>query len=134
MSIPEDAREVKREGKILDLLTIGSLVLSVVLGFGLGRLTGSVGNLTPKSNTGAVIETFYLERPQEREANSITSIKPQDTLKDTGTVYASKNGKRYYYEHCGGLKRIKPENLISFSTIAEAEGRGYTLASGCSPR
>lgn len=47
------------------------------------------------------------------------------------TVYASKSGTRYYYSDCSGLNRIKPENRISFASVAMAEKAGYTKAANC---
>lgn len=52
-------------------------------------------------------------------------------LAGSGSVVASKNGARYYTPGCAGIKRIKPENLISFSSTAEAESAGYTKAKNC---
>lgn len=46
-------------------------------------------------------------------------------------VVASKNGKTYYVSSCGVAKRIKPENLVTFSSQHEAESRGYTPAKNC---
>ena len=47
------------------------------------------------------------------------------------TVIASKTGTKYYLPWCGALKRIKPENRVSFATPALARTSGYTPASNC---
>lgn len=49
-----------------------------------------------------------------------------------GNIVASKAGKRYYFKHCSGVKRIKEANKVYFSSESEAQARGLTLASGCS--
>lgn len=46
-------------------------------------------------------------------------------------IVASKNGTRYYYSTCGAVKRIKPENLISFASVEAAKAAGYTKALNC---
>ena len=48
-----------------------------------------------------------------------------------GLVAASRNGKRYYYPWCTGIKQIKKENAIWFATEKSAEDAGYTIAPGC---
>ena len=46
-------------------------------------------------------------------------------------IIASKNGIRYYYEHCPGINRIREENMIFFDSEMEAEEAGYTIANNC---
>jgi hypothetical protein len=48
------------------------------------------------------------------------------------TIIASKTGKKYYASTCGGAKRIKPENTVTFPSREAAETRGYTPAANCS--
>lgn len=48
---------------------------------------------------------------------------------DAKTVFASQNGEKYYFKDCSTLSRILPENLISFSSAAEAEEAGYEPSS-----
>lgn len=63
--------------------------------------------------------------------NQINSLPTSITSADTGPFVASKKGTKYHLVTCGGAKSIKPENLISFATRAEAEAAGYTKASNC---
>lgn len=46
-------------------------------------------------------------------------------------VIASKTGTKYYLPWCGAIKRIKPENQISFASAAEARAAGYQPAGNC---
>ena len=46
-------------------------------------------------------------------------------------VVGSKSGTKYHLPDCPGAKRIKPENLVSFETIAAAKAAGYTAAANC---
>ncbi len=48
----------------------------------------------------------------------------------TGSYFGSRNGTKYYGASCG-KGRIKPENLIWFTTSEEAEIQGYTRSSSC---
>jgi hypothetical protein len=48
-----------------------------------------------------------------------------------GEVVASKSGSKYHLPTCSGAKSIKPENLISFPSIAAAQAAGYTPAANC---
>jgi hypothetical protein len=48
-----------------------------------------------------------------------------------GEVVASKTGSKYYLRSCSGVKRIAKENLITFSSAAEAKNRGYGPAKNC---
>lgn len=60
---------------------------------------------------------------------------PKPTVKEvsagqTGDYVASKNGAKYYPKGCSN--RIKEENKIYFTTPADAEKAGYSLAKNCS--
>ncbi len=57
--------------------------------------------------------------------------KVQEKESNTDLIIASKNGVRYYYENCSGIKRIKVENRVYFSSEKEAENAGYTIANNC---
>lgn len=49
----------------------------------------------------------------------------------SGEVVASKSGTKYHLPTCPSAKTIKPANLISFATIADAQAAGYTPAANC---
>ena len=48
-----------------------------------------------------------------------------------GEVVASKSGSKYHLPTCPGAKQIKPDNIISFESIAAAEAAGYSAAANC---
>lgn len=52
-------------------------------------------------------------------------------VKSNGRIMASKNGKRYYFSWCTGAEKIAVKNRIYFTTEAEAQSRGLTIAKGC---
>ena len=45
--------------------------------------------------------------------------------------FGSKNGTKFYTPGCKAGNRIKPENIIWFSSQSEAEIQGYSKASSC---
>lgn len=46
-----------------------------------------------------------------------------------GRIVASKSGTKYYFESCSEVGRIKKENLVYFSSEAEAKANGYEASS-----
>ncbi len=95
-------------------LFIISLVLLVgSLGFGLWQLS--------KIEKG--IEPIRIEQ--------LASMSSSDSLGAGQAVVASKSGSKYHLPWCSGAQRIKPENLITFTSRDEAERAGYTPAANC---
>lgn len=39
----------------------------------------------------------------------------------------------YHYPSCGSAKRIKPENLVGFSSAKDAQQKGYRPCKVCKP-
>jgi len=95
------------------------------------------------------VSAFCLGILHEREkhvpaitfTNSLTALTPitpqsaqmavAQTVKTNGRIMASKNGKRYYFSWCTGAEKIAVKNRIYFTTEAEAQSRGLTIAKGC---
>ncbi len=110
-----------------EVLMVTLIVLSAVFGSGITYIAINSSGV----HTDPVFTSFEVEGAKASQVANVTqSIKPV-VLGKTGVVYASKNGKKYYYPNCSGLNRIKEENKISFNSSVEAEVEGYTLASGC---
>lgn len=112
------------------LLIISAILIGVSAYF-----IGKIQTLESRSNTIQVvypdaiaIKKDNINIPNQVDASINTTI---ETKLQTGKIIASKNGKRYYYESCNGINRIKPENRIYFDTKEQAEAKGLTLASGC---
>ena len=98
------------------------LFLAVVLGAGIAQLWMLAGAKPPVQfmDSSGVVTTQETLHQRYIQASGLP-----------GLVAASRNGKRYYYPWCGGMKQIKKKNLIWFGTEQEAEMRGYTIAKGC---
>jgi hypothetical protein len=64
-------------------------------------------------------------------ASAITASTTATQKKSSGAFVASKNGTKYYPLNCSGVKRIKEENKVFFTTAKEAESAGYGPAANC---
>lgn len=112
-----------------------ALLLLVAVGsFGLGRQSVSRGGeivppavsmdaLAPAAVAQAVVEPATTSAP-------VAAAAPLGAPKTT-VVVGSKSGTKYHLPDCPGAKRIKPENLVSFESIAAAKAAGYTAAANC---
>ncbi len=116
--------------KIKPFYTILLLVVIASIFFALGRLSAieqgnnSIKILYPNlSQAGSVVSAVSEEDSQVR-----TTLSGQS---ESGEVVGSKSGKKYYFPWCGTVKRIKPENLIHFSSIDEAKKSGFTPGGNC---
>ena len=81
--------------------------------------------------TEIAVKKMNIEASSTQNNTTQSSSQSIQNTTQSGNIVASKNGKRYYYPHCGGVNRIKPENRIYFETTEQAEKKGLTLASGC---
>jgi hypothetical protein len=75
----------------------------------------------------------FLMQSEVSDAEKTISSSTKVAVKSQGgeEVVASKSGTRYHLLSCPGAKTIKPENLITFSSIKEAEAGGYKRAQNC---
>lgn len=105
-----------------------AIILTAGISFGLGRLSvmGERGEIRVEFDPALTSLTS--------QTASVVKSLPTTPTSHSETVFASKNGKKYYYAHCAGVKRIKDENKITFASRETAEASGYTQASGCAPR
>ena len=63
------------------------------------------------------------------DSPSITTSNTIDT--NSGLLYASSESDVYHAAWCSYVKRIKPENLITFNSVQEAEANGYRACKKC---
>ena len=125
-----------------DQVFYGLLLILVGLGsFSLGRLSLS----TAPANKGPEI-SFISSKALPPKVSDIKPIggesayiKTSDTKSSESSessesdlsVVASKSGTKYHLPECAGAKQIKPDNLVTFTSRAEAEQAGYTPAANC---
>ena len=103
-----------------DVFLVSLVVLTGVLGFGLGRLS----KITQSR------EAVRVERSLPSGERGLTS-KGSETSNVSDTFVASKNGTKYFYPWCAGANLISPQNKTAFATRAEAERAGYAPAQNC---
>lgn len=104
-----------------ELFISASFILMAFIAFGLGRMS-------------ALEEQKYPIWFEEVGEEKITTAKSQIVNNETQiekVLVGSKNSDIYYYTWCSGVKRIKQENKIYFSSKQEAEKLGYKPASNC---
>lgn len=121
---------VSRLKAIQDDLFMALIIILVALGsFGLGRLSKIEGSKVPvKFENATESQSLDIQNKTKENQQSASAI---GSLKSGGELVGSKNGTKYYYSWCAGVKKISPANLIHFSSKAEAEVRGYTASATC---
>ncbi len=110
----------KYKGLLEAALLPAIVVLVGLSAFGLGRL--SVTGQAPQPIT------------QVTAAGGTTPVVPapaKTVSAGEGTYVASKSGTKYYLPSCSGVSKIKEENKIYFTTVADAEAAGYSAAANC---
>jgi Metal binding domain of Ada len=112
------------------------LILVSVASFGLGRQ--SVTESEPVKTLENKASVILTESPRTNTTLAPTPLKTtaveeakSEVPAAEGEVVASKSGTKYHLPTCSGAKSIKPENLITFVSCAEAEAAGYTPAANC---
>ena len=69
----------------------------------------------------------------EQTTTTISSDETTTTQTNSGPFVGSKKSDVYHYPNCGSAKSIKPENLITFSSVEEAKSAGYRPCKKCNP-
>ena len=67
---------------------------------------------------------------EKQEGSSMPESKVNVESKNCAYV-ASKNSNKYHLPTCQSAQKIKPENKVCFSSVEEAQGRGYQGAKCC---
>lgn len=120
-----------------DIFVVLIIILTAFISFGLGRLSSLQDKKVPITIENAVSVLNNgggedLENSQTLEENSNVALTREAFIKPGELNFvASKNGTKYYFPWCGGVKTIKSENKIWFSSREEAEKAGYAPAKNC---
>ncbi|MFA6371135.1 MAG: MBL fold metallo-hydrolase [Methanothrix sp.] len=86
-----------------------------------GKQSWSTTSTAPKSTVSAVAW------PATAAASSTTATVSQ------GPFVGSSKSDKYHYPSCSAAKRIKPANLVTFSSSADARAQGYVPCGICHP-
>ena len=116
MSLKQNGKKIKLFYICLLLVAIGLFTFLII----------QISHLNQSHN-------FYNKSIDITKSQKVQNLAMSKDSKTQKTFYiaASTGGTKYYYQNCSGLKRIKPENLIYFTSESLAEGAGYTLAKNC---
>lgn len=82
--------------------------------------------------TAFLILGLWQIQAQNKAVFPLTIVTGQNgAVHESGEVWASKTGSKYYFPWCGALSRIKPENRVSFGSATLAKEAGYEPATNC---
>lgn len=108
------------------------LILVGIISFNLGRIwTISRYGQPPRVEQANLSEIFKPNANLQIDPNTTNVTNTEKEPRINFKVVASKNSTKYHYTWCSGAKRIKPENLITFTSEEEAQAKGYILAGNC---
>ncbi len=135
MSIKDFVEKV--QSKIAPLYYLIFFIVIAGIFFALGRLSAieerhsPVRILQPASSQQAnVISAISGQTDASTSANGSTQSEGNIGT-GTAIVIGSKTGKKYYFPWCSTVKRIKPENQVTFASIDLAKQAGYTPGGNC---
>ncbi len=114
-----------------DIFVVIIIILVAFTSFGMGRLSVATQEKTPivfSEKLPVSFEKIQSSSPQELTGAVSKSL---DNSLKSGSIVASKNGTKYHFPWCSGVKRIKEENKIWFNNEQEAREAGYTPAANC---
>ncbi len=125
MSITDLAGFIKSASPALkrDILVICIIILGVLGGFALGRLSAISSLPISIEQRAAVAESLSVTQG----ASSAVFEAPEGA----GSVVASRNGSKYFFPWCGGARTIKEENKVWFDSVKSARSAGYLPAGNC---
>jgi len=107
------------------------IILVAIVSFWLGRLSVDL----PEPETSRVQVIYPQNSPQTSPKaatyNSERELTSNTNQPSVGVVVGSRSGDKYHLPTCPGAKQIKPENLVSFSSVAAAVAAGYKPAANC---
>jgi competence protein ComEC len=113
--------------KIYRTDTNGSIVITT------DGLSYSLITQKPSGNTDSTIpQTRTSTDPYTFTQSSSPITTPSTTILGEAFVGSSKSNK-YHYPSCSGAQKIKPADLITFSSSEEARARGYWPCGICHP-
>lgn len=132
MSINDLAEKVKPFYTLFLCIVIASIF------FALGLLSATeekhtpIRVIQPENNqpASAISEASSMSNVGENGQTGNADAIP--TANDSGgQVVGSRNGTKYFFPWCGSAKMIKPENLVTFTSVEAARQAGYSPAGNC---
>lgn len=125
----------KHETKIVLIL---GFILVAGLSFGAGFLQGKRAPISPliieKATQSSEIDLGTTQTPSSTKdtASAQNLAKTSPTALPQNCAYVgSKNSNKYHLPTCQWAKRIKPENVVCFSSAENAMAKNYLPDKGC---
>ena len=115
----------------IKIIMAAGIVLVSVISFEAGVLKGQDWKQAP-----LIIEKAA-ERPAPKVAGARAGVESSNVSRAGNAVkkecvfVGSKNSNKYHLPGCRYAKRIKPENIVCFSSAEDAKNKGYVPASCC---
>ena len=101
----------------------------LIVGLLVGVFSYSFGVIQAHDQRTAQIAIIY--PPESAVKEVMIESESQSSNLETEGVFASKNGTKYYTPGCSGISRINAENLVQYTSEAEAIEAGLELAKTC---
>lgn len=139
MSIHDEHGERKAIGIVVKNVLKGrGYVVFLVLGTGIASFC--LGYLSAKETDSSPVVFSIPSAPAFSGASplpglinasvaNVYGVSP--VIENQGPVIASKKGSVYYLPWCAYVRRIKPENRVTFNSEAEAQSAGYVRSTAC---
>lgn len=115
-------------------------VLAAAVFFMLGYWAATSGVKPPLKLTGPpesakVFDSAYFAQMRAKYAAHLKNEASPEVVAGASAsetaVVASRNGAKYYPKDCAAANKIKPENLLIFTSASQAELAGYTRSAQC---
>lgn len=129
MSLNYYIEKIKSAEKELFMATC--IILTGLLGFGLGRLSKLEDRRVPIIIKNAAVSSGQVITPIPHIADRAGYLATTTSNSEQRKFVASKSGSSYYFPWCNGVKRIKEGNKVWFNSAEEAAVAGYNKASNC---
>lgn len=100
---------------------LASVCLVGVLGFEAGTMT------TGSSGAAPIVIEIPATAPESSIEGTVAgvAVTATDVMKKDCAFVGSRNSDLYHLPTCASAKRIKPENVVCFTSPEDAERRGY---------
>ena len=127
VELGKDISETDRYGRLLRYVWIGEGMVNAIL-----VATGYAQVVTYPPDVKYQGQFLELQRQAQQTGlgcRTTTQPSPQEESRYVGSI----NSDKYHYPNCRYVSPIYPENLIEFSSVAEAQAMGYVPCKVCKP-
>lgn len=137
VSIKEKSIKIKGLEVTEAHITIGILLVTALLSFYAGRLSGATSSVLPDHIPMTMTHTTPIAVTAPSDVDASTTVRSviktfvATSSTATGAYVGSKKGTKYHLPSCPGASRISDANKIWFTSKEDAASKGYAPASNC---